>query len=112
MFDVGQSSEVDDTGSTFKSYAMEVVNLKVVNDAMTQVLQMSGVASATHVIHVYRIRQQSHNLSENFNSDGDHGLGLTLLNLLRTHTMSNVLCITTRFCSPDFVHSSMCVTLP
>ena len=59
MFDVGQSSEVDDIGSTFKSYAVEVDNLEEVNDMMNQVLQMSGVASTTHVIHVYRIRQQS-----------------------------------------------------
>ncbi|KAK2145233.1 hypothetical protein LSH36_693g01083 [Paralvinella palmiformis] len=53
VFDVGQSSEVNDTSRTFKSYTVEVANLEEANDAMNQVLQMSGVASTTYVIHGY-----------------------------------------------------------
>ena len=41
---------------------------------------------------------------QNFCSDGDYGLGLELRKLMRESDNRNVVCVTTRTCTPDHVH--------
>ena len=58
----------------------------------------------THMIYAYRFTDDSGITTENFCSDGDYGLGLELLKLMRESDNTNVVCVTTRTCSPDYVH--------
>ena len=62
------------------------------------------VASATHVIYSYRIRQSDGSVLENFDSDGDYGMGLNLLKKMQQKDAVNKLIVTKRSCHPGFAH--------
>ncbi len=74
-----------------------------VSEVVNQVIQEQGVSSASHVISAYRV-SDGDKLLANFDSDGDHGLGLELLKTLRARNETNVVCLTIRTCSPNFRH--------
>lgn len=101
---MGTSRDIVDQGSTFKSYAVSVSSLAEVNHGINLITTMPDVSSATHLIYSYRFKDDHGKITENFQSDGDHGLGLESLKYLRMHTKKNILVVTTRHCTPNFVH--------
>ena len=64
---------------------------------------IDGAADANHRIYAYRINQ-GRTIVENFDSDGDHGIGLELLRKMQEGSVSNKIWITTRKCHSDFSH--------
>jgi hypothetical protein len=46
----------------------------------------------------------SSDISENFDSDGDHGVGLRLLREMQTKDVTNRLFVATRTCKPGCSH--------
>ncbi len=82
-----------------------VTSLEDVREVLNQVLLEPGNANASHVVHAYRF-QEGDMTVENFDSDGDHGLGLELLKTIRSVDAGNVMCVTIRKCRPNFKHLS------
>ena len=102
--DITVSDDISDADSVFTSYAAEVTDMKSVGTAVNWVLLKPRVSSSTHMIYAYRFTDDSGITTDNFCSDGDYGLGLELLKLMRESDNTNVVCVTTRTCSPDYVH--------
>jgi len=74
-----------------------------VSAVLDQALLIDGVADANHRIYAYRIQQGKVSV-ENFESDGDHGVGLELLRKMQEAKVINTIWIATRTCRPDFAH--------
>ena len=51
----------------------------------------------------YRI-QAGARVIENFDSDGDHSVGLELLRSMRNAGMVDTVCVATRTCAPTYKH--------
>jgi hypothetical protein len=86
-----------------KRYAAKVTCIDDVSTVLDQALLVEGVAEATHRIFAYRI-QQGRATVENFDSDGDHGIGLELLRKMQDDSITNRIWIATRSCHADFTH--------
>ncbi len=41
---------------------------------------------------------------QNFDSDGDHGVGLHLLRHMQSQKMDNMICVVARDCTSDYSH--------
>ena len=102
--EITEGSSIDDSGSTFKGYAASATCPEDVTAALHRVIQLPGVATATHLIYAYRIDKGPMGITENFNSDGDHGTGWELLKHMRSSGDTNVLRIGTRVCTQTYSH--------
>jgi len=87
--DVAEGSTIEDAGSTFKGFAAAVNCPEDVTTALHHVMRLPSVATATHLIYAYRIDSGSSGITENFNSDGDHGTGWELLKHMRSSGDTN-----------------------
>ncbi len=101
---VATSGEIEDSGSTFREYNADATNLQDVRWVLDTLMSKTEVASATHVIYSYRFRQSDGSVLENFDSDGDYGMGLNLLKKMQQKNALNKLFVTTRSCYPGFAH--------
>ena len=97
------SDPVTDSGSIFQGYAAKVSNDPDVASTLEQSLELDGVATATHRIFAFRY-DDGHGINENFDSDGDDGIGLKLLRSMQEDGITNQLWIVTRTCLPNFTH--------
>jgi hypothetical protein len=97
------SDPVTDSGSIFLGYAADVQNEQDIAAVLEQSLELAGVASATHRIYAYRYEDGSC-IAENFDSDGDDGIGFQLLKSMRNDEAKHQLWMVTRTCLPEFVH--------
>ena len=101
--DISSSDPISDSGSKFQGYAADADNEQDVAAILDQSLLLPGVASATHRIYAYRYEAGSV-IVENFDSDGDDGIGLQLLKSMREDNATNQLWMVTRTCQTDFSH--------
>ncbi len=99
-----EGTEIREKGSTFNGYAANIASMEELKSCIDAVIVKPGVASSSHMIYAYRITDGRRKVVENFSSDGDHGMGLSLLKHLRNRTTTNTVCIVTRNCDPGFVH--------
>ena len=102
-FNIAASNPITEKGSTFTGYAAEVKSMDDVSVVLDQTLMIDGAADANHRIYAYSINQ-GRTIVENFDSDGDHGIGLELLRKMQEGSVSNKIWITTRKCHSDFSH--------
>jgi hypothetical protein len=102
-FNISASKSITDKGSTSTGYVAKVTCIDDVSAVLDQALLVEGVAEATHRIFAYRI-QQGRATVENFDSDGDHGIGLELLRKMQDDSITNRIWIATRSCHADFTH--------
>jgi len=101
---ISTGTEIEDSGSKFKSYTLQASTLEQVKEAINLVQQIPDVTNASHIIYAYRLDNGKTITTENFNSDNDHGMGFELLKLLRTRETKNVVCFITRRCKPNYAH--------
>jgi hypothetical protein len=90
---------VTDSGSTFTGFVAKVTSMQDVSDILQMAKTRPEIAAANHLIFAYRIGQR-----QNFDSDGDYGVGLHLLHHMQEQDMNNIICIVTRKCTADFTH--------
>ena len=102
-FNIAASNSITEKGSTFTGYAAEVKSMDDVSVVLDRSQMIDGAADANHRIYAYRINQDR-TIVENFDSDGDHGIGLELLRKMQEGSVSNKIWITTRKCNSDFSH--------
>jgi len=102
--DISTSNDISDSGSIFTSYTAMSANLDDANDVVNAVIQKPGVSAASHVMYAYRLQDARGVITENFDSDDDHGLGLEILKTLRSGNVVNTVCVTTRTCKPGYDH--------
>lgn len=105
--DIAESDSIEDNGSTFKGYVTDVASLDDVRATLDLLVRRPEVAAATHVIYAYRFHvddDPEKDLVENFDSDGDHGVGLKLLRAMQDKEVVSRLFVVTRKCNPDFAH--------
>ena len=103
-FTIAIGDKITDGGSTFTGYAADVTNLEDVSVVLEQSLKLDGIAAATHRIYAYRYKGSGGGINENFDSDGDDGVGLQLLKAMRDDKILNRIWIVTRLYGPDYHH--------
>ena len=101
--EVSQSDAVEDGGSVFTAYACKASNMNDVRVVMDTLLCNTEVASATHVMYAYRLAEED-SIVENFESDGDWGIGYSILKFLRSKDIMNYVFFVTRKCGEKFEH--------
>ena len=99
MYDIAESKPIQDSGSIFNGYACEVHSLDDVRDALNQLIRNPHIASATHVIYAFRCET-----GDNFDSDGDWGIGYGLFKHMEDSNLDSKLFVVTRKCLPNFKH--------
>ena len=104
QFTITDDNPIQDSGSTFIGYASEVSNVEDVAVVLDQHLQLGGVATASHRMYAYRFRSSKGKILENFESDGDEGVGMELLKAMSEANVSNRVWIATRTCNRDYKH--------
>ena len=87
------------SGSTFTGFAAHVASMQDVSDVMELVKSEPGMASASHLMYAYMMGPK-----QNFDSDGDHGVGLHLLRHMQDQKMNNIICIVARDCASECLH--------
>lgn len=101
--EVLESDAIEDGGSIFTGYACKAANMNDVRVVMDTLLCNTEVASATHVMYAYRLSEQD-SIVENFESDGDWGIGFSILKFLRSKDIVNHVFFVTRKCGKNFKH--------
>lgn len=102
---ITESKEKKDGGSVFHGYCAAAKDIKdVANVRQYLISNKHEVTTATHVIYAYRFESRGKVTHENFDSDGDHGMGFNLLEMMRKNAIVNTICIATRLCNPGFSH--------
>jgi hypothetical protein len=102
---LSESDPIEDNGSVFRGFSSSVSSLDDVSQTLDMLMRRHEVASASHVIFAYRILDGvSGDITENFESDGDHGVGLRLLKEMQQEDIVNKLFVATRICNPGYTH--------
>jgi len=96
--------KITDGGNTFTGYAADVTNLGDVSVFLEQSLKLDGIEAAPHRIYTYRYKGSGGGINENFDSDGDDGVGLRLLKAMRDEKILNRIWTVTGLCGPDYHH--------
>ena len=116
---LGSSDEIQEGGSDFTGYAARISSLADITSVKqhlimsTQHLIMSTprVASASHLIMAYRYTNDDDEICENFDSNGDYGVGYKLLKYMRSNDITNIVFYATRHCNPGYKHIGATVCL-
>ena len=85
----------DESGSVFTGFAATVSSAQDVSDVLEQVKSEPGLATAKHLIFAFIVGSK-----QNFDSDGDFGVGLHLLRHMQDRKMDNVVCVVAHECAP------------
>ena len=78
----GDTAEL--AGHRFRCWAAPLSSLQDVRAAYDELVKSEVVANADHVAFAYRFRKENGHIKENFDSDSDTGIGLQMLNILRS----------------------------
>ena len=102
--EIHESQPVEDSGSIFKGFAAEINNMDDIRTVIDTLLLRSEVSTSTHVMYAYRFSDDEEVMCENFQSDGDWGIGFHMLKFMRDNSIANQVLIVTRMCGPNFKH--------
>ena len=89
MLTAVSSDEHEVEGHVFRAWAAPVSSLQNVRDGLDTALA-DGLATATFASYAFRFKDEDGNLRENFDSDADNGVGLSVLKYLREQRAVNV----------------------
>ncbi len=103
-YPVTKGSVVQDAGSSFAGFAANIFNLDDVASVLDNALLMDGVATSTHRMYAYRYKDGDGTVYQNFDSDGDDGVGSELLKAMVNDNVLNTIWIATRSCKADYKH--------
>ena len=95
-----KGGQISDKGSVFSGFVANVTSLQAVSDVINLARNSPQMAAATHLIYAYRVGDKD--VKQNFDSDGDYGVGLTLLTQMQERKMNNMIWIVTRNCDPGY----------
>ena len=101
--EISKGDHIDDSGSRFSGFARKVSCLGDVREVIDTLLLEPHIALSTHVMYAYRI-DNGDSVIENFESDGDYGVGYNMLQFLKEENIINSVVVVTRDCGPDFQH--------
>lgn len=101
---IHEGETVEDSGSVFKGYAAEINDMDDIRTVIDTLLLKSEVSTTSHVMYAYRYADDGGEMCENFESDGDWGIGFHMLKFMRDNSISNHVLIVTRMCGPNFKH--------
>lgn len=101
---VSHSDVIDEGGNLFQGFAAKVSDMLDVRRSIDALIQKPGLANATHIAYAYAFSDHSQGRTENFQSDGDYGLGLELLRIIQKKNYDNCILMVTRHCSPEYRH--------
>jgi len=101
---IATGDKITDGGSTFTGFAADVTDIEDVSVVLEQSLKLDGIVAATHRIYAYPYKGSGGGINENFGSDGDDGVGLRLLKVMRYDKILNRIWIVTRLYGPDYHH--------
>ena len=101
--EISQGDSIDDNGSRFTGFAGKVSCLGDVRETIDALLLKPEIAKSSHVMYAYRI-DSGDSMIENFDSDGDWGVGFNMLKFMQDDNIVNFVLIVTRNCSSDFKH--------
>ena len=104
VYPIVRGDHVTDGGSTFTGYAADITGIQDLSNVIDRLLLQDGVAEATHRMYAYRFDGGGTNPIENFDADGDDGIGFELLKAMRLEDAINVVWIVTRHCSKKHKH--------
>ncbi len=95
---ISRSHPVTEGGSTFQGFAATVHGMRDVRRSLDKLMQSPDQATATHLMYAYVLDDPD---DGNFNSDGDHGIGVEMLNYLKKLDMKQTILMVTRGCGPN-----------
>ncbi len=98
---ISSSHPVKEGGSTFQGFAATVHGMRDVRRSLDKLMQSPDQATATHLMFAYVLDDPD---DGNFNSDGDHGIGVEMLNYLKKLDKKQTILMVTRDCGPNFKH--------
>ena len=101
---ISESEEVTDNGSIFKGYAACVSSIDEVAKVISTLKAKPSIAEADHFMFAYRFSTKKNKIQENFDSDGDWGIGLEILRSMQEKENVNCISVVTRCCLPNFQH--------
>jgi hypothetical protein len=90
---------VTDSGSTFTGFIAKVTNMQDVGDVLHMVKSKPEIAAANHLMYAFRVGNK-----QNYDSDGDYGVGLHLLRHMQDTNVTNMIYMVARSCTVDFKH--------
>jgi hypothetical protein len=94
--EVRHTQHVTLDGSTFMGHCAPIETKSDTSSVMAKLLQDGAVASATHNIYAYRVKQQD-KICEGQCDDGEHGAGHHILELLRAEDAENCMVVVSRW---------------
>jgi hypothetical protein len=101
---ISMSDIVDEGGSIFQGFAAKASSLYDVRRTLDKLLQSPANASATHYMYAYCFDDPELGRIENFESDGDFGLGPEMIKVINDQDITDCMLILTRKCGPNFQH--------
>lgn len=87
---MGRSESIESHGHLLRAWAIPIDNLQDVREGMDALLRSEDLAKAHFAPYAFRYRCPEGQIRENFNSDQDRGLGLSILKTLRSKESMNV----------------------
>ncbi len=103
-YPITKGAPIQDSGSVFTGFAAKVYGIDDVASVLDSSLLMDGVASAAHRMYAYRYEDDKGTIYQNFDSDGDDGVGSEILKAMISEDVRNMIWIATRKCRPDYKH--------
>jgi len=97
-------NSITDSGSSFTGFVARVSSMQNVADILHLAKEKPAIAAANHLIYAYRFGDTEDTIRENFDSDGDYGVGLHLLQHMKTNGITDLIMIVSRNCSAGFTH--------
>ena len=102
--DITEGDLIEDAGSEFQGYAAAASTLMELSVIRDQLLLNPKTIGVSDVMCTYRFGTESGGVVENFDSDWDFGIGLSLLKWMRERNLKNIVCFVTRTCHAGYKH--------
>ena len=88
--------------SSFHGYAARIRSIQDVSGALNMALTIPELASANHLMCAYRFGDGD-KWNQNFDSDGDCGVGLHMLEYMIDNTIDSTILIVARHCTTNCI---------
>ena len=87
-----EGDDIQSSGHTFKACVTKINSMQDIRDAHDVLLHKYQYANASHLSYAYRIADAAGNVEENFDSNGNSGVGMQILRRLRKENATDAVC--------------------
>jgi len=101
---ISSSDILDEGGSIFQGFAANASSMYDVRRTLDKLLKSPENASATHIMYAYCFDDPKLGRIENFESDGDFGLGLEMIKVINDQDITDCMLMLTSKCGPNIQH--------